>query len=177
MRLAFPVLAAALAVAAGTGCGGGDDAADDGAATVTAVAPAPPPSDPRPEPPADQGRWARQVDEACRPWQERLDALAPPSDAASLERWLADALPLIRRQAAAVEAVKPPAKPDEAKRAALFSGSLRKIERSLTRYLGAVRKGDAEAIEAALAEANAAGAAARSYAVSLDVTQCGGYSG
>jgi hypothetical protein len=176
------VLAAALAVAAGTGCGGdgGSDAAADAgtsATTAAATTSAAPPVETRPEPPPDQGRWARQADEACTPWQRQLDALAPPTDAASLEQWLADALPLVRGQAAAVARLKPPAKPDEARRAGFFVEALQKIEAALTRYLAALRAQDAPAVEAALAEANEAGAEARGYAAALDVTQCGGYSG
>ncbi len=47
---------------------------------------------------------------------------------------------------------------------------MRKLERGLTRYLAAIRAGDAEAIQQALAEANAAGAETRGYAASLDIT-------
>jgi hypothetical protein len=174
-------LATALVVALG-GCGGDDD--DAGATTAS------PPGSPattsdqpmtteehdvRPEPPADQSRWASQVDAACKSWQERIDAVAPPLDATALERWLTETLPLARKQLAAVEQVKPPAKADEAERAKLFVGGLQKLERALTRYLAALRAGDAEAIQRALAEANAAGTETRGYALSLDVTECGGY--
>lgn len=165
----MPVLAAALVVAAGTGCSSDDNGAD-AAGTTTAA-----PTATRPEPPEDQSRWAKQVDEACKPWQERIDAVPPPADSDGLVRWLSETLPLVRKQVAAVRAVKPPAKKSEAERAALFVGALQKLERGLTRYHAALKASDAEAIEDALVETNAAGAAARGYAVSLDITQCGGY--
>jgi hypothetical protein len=171
-------LAAALLLAAAGGCGGGDDET-----TGTTAPPAAEPTveaattDIRPEPPEDQGRWARQVDAACEPWQAKLDAVAPPAGATDLDRWLGETLPLVRRQVAAVEAVKPPAKTSEAERAALFVAGLRKVERGLTRYRAALRDGDPEAVQQALAEANAAGTETRGYALSLAVTQCGGYSG
>ena len=82
-----------------------------------------------------------------------------------------------RKQVAAVVAVKPPGKQSEAKKAALFTRNLKKLERGLTRYLAAIRANDDEGVQRALLETNAAGAAARAYALSLDVTQCGGYSG
>jgi hypothetical protein len=72
--------------------------------------------------------------------------------------------------------VKPPVKQSEAERAALFVAGLRKVERGLTRYRAALADGDAEAVQQALAEANAAGTETRGYALSLGVTQCGGYS-
>jgi hypothetical protein len=177
------VLAATLVLAAGTGCSddgdqdsaaGSTGAASASATTQTAITSQ---SDPRPEPPADQSRWSKQVDTACKPWQERIDALAPPASATELERWLGDLLPLVRKQVRAVAAIKPPAKPSEAKKAALFVESITKLERSLTRYDAAITAGDTDAIQRSLQDANAAGAAARGYAVSLDVTQCGGYSG
>jgi hypothetical protein len=117
------------------------------------------------------------VDTACKPWQDRIDALAPPADASQLELWLDDLLPLVRKQVAAVTAVKPPAKQSDAKKAALFTGNLTKLERSLTRYRAAISAGNTKAIQQAILDANAAGAAARGYALSLDVTQCGGYEG
>ena len=117
------------------------------------------------------------MDTACQPWQERIDALVPPADASQLERWLNDLLPLVRKEVGAVTAVKPPAKQSDAKRAALFTSNLRKLERSLTRYRAAISAGDTKAIQQAIQEANAAGAAARGYALSLDVTRCGGYGG
>ena len=171
------VLAATLVVAAGTGCSSDDDSGTDAAGTTTAAAQttAPTTAATRPEPPEDQSRWAEQVDGACKPWQEQIDAVPPPIDAGGLDPWLAETLPLIRKQVAAVAAVKPPAKQSEAKRAALFVGGMRKLERGLTRYLAAIRAGDDEATRQALAEANAAGAETRGYAVSLDITQCGGY--
>ena len=172
MRLALSVLAATLVVAAGTGCSSDDDS--DSAGTTTA---APTQTQTRPEAPEDQSRWAAQVDEACKPWQEQIAAVPPPADANGLERWLSETLPLVRKQVAAVAAVKPPAKQSEAERAALFVGGMRKLERGLTRYLAAIRAGDAVAVQRAVAEANAAGAETRGYAVSVDITQCGGYEG
>ncbi len=168
MRLVLSVLAAALVVA-GTGCSSDDDP-DRAGTTAPAVVT-------RPEPPEAQSRWAKQVDEACRPWQERIDAVAPPADARGLERWLAEALPLVRKQVAAVRAVKPPAKESEADRAKLFLDGMTRLERSLTRYLAAIRVDDAVAVTKALEEANAAGSATRGFAVSVDVTECGGYEG
>ena len=118
-------LAAAVLLVAAGGCGGGGD---DATGTTTATAPASEPTveatttDTRPEPPEDQGRWARQVDAACKPWQSQIDAVAPPSGAADLERWLGETLPLVRKQVAAVEAVKPPVE-DERGRA---RGALRR---------------------------------------------------
>ena len=44
---------------------------------------------PAPSPAPNQSRWAGQVDAACKPWQERIDAVPPPTDAASLEDFLA----------------------------------------------------------------------------------------
>ena len=170
-------LAAAVLLVAAGGCGGGE--ADDATGTTTrppAESTAAATTAARPEPPDDQGRWARQVDAACGPWQGKIDAVAPPADAADLERWLEETLPLVRKQVAAVEAVKPPAKTSEAERAALFVAGLRKVERGLTRYRAALANGDAEAVSQALAEANAAGTETRGYALSLAVTQCGGYS-
>ncbi len=75
-----------------------------------------------------------------------------------------------------VEAIKPPVKEEEARRAKLFVGGLHKLEAALTRYLAAVRAGDPEKLEQAVADATAAGAETRSYAASLGLTQCGGYS-
>lgn len=178
------VLAAALVVAAASGCANDEDSSD-AAGTTAAAPPAASTSQgtttddngTRPEPPADQGRWARQVDDACRPWQAKIDAVAAPSGSTDLDRWLGETLPLVRQQVAAVEAVKPPAKKSEAERAALFTAGLRKVERGLTRYRAALRDGDGDAVQRALAEANAAGTETRGYALSLDVTQCGGYSG
>jgi hypothetical protein len=172
-------LAAALLLAAAGGCGGGDDettgtTAPLAAATTVGATTA---AETRPEAPEDQGRWARQVDAACEPWQAKLDAVAPPAGATDLDRWLGETLPLVRRQVAAVEAVKPPAKTSEAERATLFVAGLRKVESGLTRYRAALRDGDPEAVQQALAEANAAGTETRGYALSLAVTQCGGYSG
>lgn len=54
---------------------------------------------------------------------------------------------------------------------------MKKIERGLTRYRAAIRAGDPDAVQQALAEANAAGTETRGYAISVGITQCGGYSG
>ncbi len=175
MRFAFSVLAAALVVAAGTGC-----SEDKQAGSSTSGSQSTSPADAtatRPTPPEDQSRWAQQVDDACKPWQEKIDAVSPaPSDVASLQSWLEQTLPLLREQLAAVKAVKPPAKADEARKRNLFSNALHKTERALTRYLSAIRADAPAKVRKALADAGAAGAAARAYAVSLDLTQCGGYS-
>lgn len=173
----MPVLAATLVVAAGSGCSSDDDDGPEAAGTTTAAAQttAPTTPDTRPEPPEDQSRWAKQVDVACKPWQEQIDAVPPPIDAGGLDPWLAATLPLVRKQVAAVAAVKPPAKENEAQRAALFVAGMRKVELGLTRYRAALRAGDAAAVQQALAEANAAGAETRGYGVALDITECGGY--
>jgi hypothetical protein len=133
--------------------------------------------DGRPAPPADQSRYAKQVDDACRSLQDKIDALPQPTDAASLETFMASVLPLVRKQIAAVSKLKPPTDNEEARRARLFADGYRDIERALTRYLAAIRAGKPEAIQRALVEANAAGARTRTYAASLDVTACGGYTG
>jgi hypothetical protein len=173
VRLALSVLAATLVVAASTGCSS-DDEASDTARTTSAAATTEPVST-RPEPASDQSRWAAQVDDACLPWQQQIDAVAPPTDAASLERFVGSLLPLFRKQVAAVKAVKPPADEDEARKATLFVTALGKLERGLTRYHDALAAGEAAAVQRALEDANAAGAQARAYAVSLGITQCGGY--
>ncbi|MDQ3176376.1 MAG: hypothetical protein M3Q72_02365 [Actinomycetota bacterium] len=177
--MALSVLAATLVVAAGTGCSADDDGGTEAASTTTTAAQtiASTTSASRPEPPEDQSRWAKQVDIACKPWQGRIDAVPPPADASGLEPWLAETVPLVRKLVAAVRAVKPPAKQSEAKRAALFVSAMGKLERGLSRYLAALRAGDAVAIKQAVTEANAAGAASRGYAVPLDITECGGYEG
>ncbi len=72
--------------------------------------------------------------------------------------------------------MKPPVKEDEARKVTLFLGAVQKIERALTRYLAAIRENAPAKVRKALADASSAGAAARAYAVSLDITQCGGYS-
>lgn len=174
MRLALSVLAAALVVVAGSGCSGDKNSE---AVTTGTVADSPTTtSDTRPEAPDDQSRWSAQVDSACAPSQERIDAIAPPAGAEDLDRWLSETLPLVRNQLAAVEAVKLPAKESEAKRAALFVRGLRKVERALGRFRTAINANDAKAIHQALAEANAAGTETRGYALSLGITRCGGYS-
>lgn len=172
MKFALSVLAAALAVAAGTGCSEDKQAGSSTATTGTTN-----PTATRPKPLPNQSRWAKQVDSACKPWQERIDAVTPsPTNAASLQKWLEHALPLVRQQIAAVKAVKSPAKADEARKANLFLGGLQKTERALTRYLAAIQANQPAKVRKALADAGAAGAATRAYAVSLDVTGCGGYS-
>ncbi len=170
MRYVLLVLAAVLVTAAGTACGGDDEPA---AGTTVSIDP----SRQRPEPPADQSRWAQEVDVACKEWQDRIDAVPPPEDAESLEAWVDQTLPLLRSQIEAVEAVKPSSKKEEEARAELFLQGLTGVERALTRYLNAIRKGDPDAMAKALADANEAGSQTRGYATSLDVTQCGGYSG
>ena len=122
-------------------------------------------------------RWAAQADGACRPWQEQIDAVPPPTDAAGLSRWVSGVLPPLRGQIAALAKLKPPTNAEEARRATLFVDSLRALQQALTRYSAALRANDADAVTAALAQANAAGAQARSYSVSVGVTRCGGYEG
>ena len=185
MRLCIGAFAAALLLVAAGGCGGGDD-------ETTGATTAPPPvestaeatttveettaAETRPEPPEDQGRWAQQVDAACTPWQAKIDAVAPPATATDLERWLGEALPLIRKQVAAVEAVKPPTAAATAEQATVLVSNLRIVERALTHYRAALRTGDADAAKDALAAAGAAGIEARTTALAVGVTECGGYS-
>jgi hypothetical protein len=180
VRSILSALAASLVLAAGAGCGddepaGGDAAATTAAATTAAAATTEPET--QPEPPADQSRWASDVDAACEPIQRRIDELPPPTDAATLESWVAQALPLVREEVAAVRAVEPPTVEAEARQASRFVAGLERLEGALTRYLAGLRAGDPAATQAALAEANAAGAEARAAATALDVTACGGYSG
>jgi hypothetical protein len=181
VRSAFAVLAATLVVAAGTGCSdndGGNEVGGDSSSRVT-VTNANDPAEStatRPEPAPGQSRWAGQIDDVCKPIQEQIDAVPPPADAAGLEAWLADVVPLVHKQVAAVKAIKPPVKAEEARRAKLFLGSLQKLDVAFTRYLAAVRAGKPKAIETALTAASTAGSQARAYAISLGVTQCGGYS-
>lgn len=161
------MLAATLVITACTGCSNSKQTQAPGTTTTST----------RPARLANQSRWAKQVDAACKPWQGRIDAVTPaPVDVASLQVWLGRALPLVRKQIAAVEAVPPPEKQVEARKVALFLESLQKTERALTRYLSAIRKNAPAKERRALAEASAGGAAARGYAASLDITQCGGYS-
>ena len=177
MRLGLGVLAVALALAA-SGCGGdSEDEATSTAATPPATSVVTEEAQTRPEPPADQSRWAMKVDAVCAPVQEQIDAVPPPGDPSGLGRWLRETLPLVRKQVAAVDAIALPAKKDEARRAELFVAGLHDLERALTRYGAALEQNDPAAIEKALAEANAAGTETRGYALSLDITQCGGYSG
>jgi hypothetical protein len=184
VRPIISVLAASLALAAGTGCGdeepaGGGATTTTPAATEATTAPAETTEsmETQPEAPHDQSAWAAEVDEACEPVQRQIDALPPPTDAASLETWVAQVLPLVREEVAAVKAVKPPGDAEEAGEAKLFVESLERLEGALTRYLGGLRANDTAAVEQALADANAAGAEARALALSLDVSECGGYSG
>ena len=174
MRSQLSVLAATFVLAAASGCSNdGDDssaagstaAAADTTAPATATSPTTTESSVRPVPPADQTRWAKQVDAACEPWQEQIDGLVPPANASELERWLGELLPLVRKQVSAVKAVKPPAKQSEAEKAALFVKNLTKLERGLTQYLAAIKANDMAAIERALVDANSAGAASRNYAL------------
>jgi hypothetical protein len=175
VRFTLSVLAAALVVAAGTGCSEDKQAGKSQTAgsTTTTV----PTVVARPSPKSNQSRWAKQVDVACEPWQARIDKVTPqPTDAASLQKWLERTLPLVRKQLAAVEAVKPPVKADEARKVRLFLNAVRKTERALTRYLAAIRQDAAAKVQKALADAGTTGGAARTYAASLGITQCGGYS-
>jgi hypothetical protein len=176
VRSAFAVLAATLVAVAATGCSSDDSNGSDAAATTAAEAATTTQSaETRPEPPADQSRWAQEVDEACKPWQERIAKVAPPAGSEELERYLGDTLPLIRKQVDAVDAVALPANEAEARRARLFVAGLRKLETALTHYRAALRASDAEATEQALRDANAAGLEARGAVAGLGVTQCGGY--
>jgi transposase-like protein len=159
------VLAAALVVAAGTGCSGNGQANGTGTTTVPT----------RPKPLPNQSRWAKQVDAACKPWQKRINAVTPaPTTTATLRIWFARARPLIRKQLAAIKAVKPPANQDEARKVTRFVNSLQRTERALTRYLAASRANAPAEARSALDEASASGAAARAQAASLHVTKCSG---
>jgi hypothetical protein len=181
------VLAAALLVlAASTGCGddepsgsGATTAAPETTTATTTTATAAPEQEDHvpPEPASEPNRWAMQVDAACEPVQQQIDALPPPADPASLVAWVEQVLPLVREEVAAVEAVEPPVEAADARTARLFVESLEGIEGALTRYLAALRADDAAAVQRALAEANAAGAQARTHAATLEVTACGAYSG
>ena len=162
MRLAFSALAAALLVAAAAGCG-------DKQATTTAAAT-------HPTVLPTQSRWAKQVDVVCKPWQDRIDAIRPPpTSVASLQTWLARALPLVRKQIAAVEKVPPPERTREARKVTRLLDSLNATERALTRYLAAVNAKAQTKAQTALTPAATAGAKARALSLSLDITQCGGY--
>jgi hypothetical protein len=169
MRLTLSALAATLVVV-GTACSGTQQAQGPGTSTASTNAT-------RPKPLPNQSRWAKQVDVACKPLQERLDAVRPaPTNTASLQVWLKRALPLVRKQIAALKAVKPPTRRDEARRVTMFIDSLHRTERALTRYLAASRANAPAEARKAFANASASGAAARTEAESLDVTKCGGYS-
>jgi hypothetical protein len=182
VRSTLTVLAASLVLAAGAGCGD-DEPSGEGAATTavteatTTAATTTEAAETQPEAPPDQSSWAAQVDEACEPVQRQIDALPPPTDSASLETWVGKVLPLVREEVAAVKAVKPPADAALAREAERFVESLEQLEGALTRYLKGLRENNTAAVERALADANAAGAEARTLALSLDVTECGGYSG
>jgi hypothetical protein len=163
MRLALSALAAALLVAAAAGCG-------DKQATTTAAAT-------HPTVPPTQTRWAKQVDVVCKPWQDRIDAIRPPpTSVASLQTWLARALPLVRKQIAAVQKVPPPESTSEGRKVTRLLHSLNTTERALTRYLAAVYAKTPAKAQTALTTAATAGAKARALSSSLDITQCGGYS-
>jgi hypothetical protein len=182
VRLALGVAAAALLVAA-SGCGGDDDgdAAEDAARSNPGVAvtrtveqETTEPVQTRPEPSATQSRWAAAVDDACRPLQERLDALPQPADAASLQAWLGQAIPIVREQIAAVKAVEPASGP-AGRAQGRFVASLERLERALTRYREGLAEGNVGKVEQAVADATEAGADARAQATKAGVTQCGGY--
>jgi hypothetical protein len=163
MRLAFFALAAALLVAAAAGCGG-KQATMTAAGTHPTVLPT-------------QSRWAKQVDVVCKPWQDRIDAIRPPpTSVASLQTWLARALPLVRKQIAAVQKVPPPESTSEARKVTRLLDSLNTTERAFTRYLAAVHAKAPAKAQTALTTAATAGAEARALALSLDITKCGGYS-
>ena len=162
MRLALSALAAALLVAAAAGCG-------DKHATTTAAAT-------HPTVRHTQSRWARRVDVVCKPWQDRIDAIRPPpTSVASLQTWLARALPLVRKQVAAVKKVKPPESTSEARKVTRLLDSLNTTERALTRYLAAVNAKAQAKAQTALTTAATAGVKARALSLSLDITRCGGY--
>jgi hypothetical protein len=123
-----------------------------------------------------QSRWAKQVDVVCKPWQDRIDAIRPPpTSVASLQTWLARALPLARKQIAAVQKVPPPKSTGEARQVTRLLDSLNTTERALTRYLAAVNAKAQTKAQTALTTAATAGAKARALSLSLDITQCGGY--
>src|SRR4029450_12109082 len=124
-----------------------------------------------------QAPWAKQVDVVCKPWQDRIDAIRPPpTSVASLQTWLARALPLVRKQVAAVEKVPPPQSTREARRVTRLLDSLNATERALTRYLAAVKAKAQAKAQTALTTVATVGAKARALSVSLDITQCRGYS-
>jgi hypothetical protein len=112
----------------------------------------------------------------CKPWQDRIDAIRPPpTSVASLQTWLARALPLVRKQIAAVQKVPPPESTGEARKVTRLLDSLNTTERALTRYLAAVNAKAQTKAQTALTTAATAGARARALSLSLDITQCGGY--
>src|SRR5512132_2153111 len=161
MRLALSALAAALLAAATAGCG-------DKQATTTAATTRPTV--------LPQSRWAKQVNVVCKPWQDRIDAIRPaPTSVATLQTWLARALPLVRKQIAAVEKVPRPESTTEARKVTRLLDSLNTTERALTRYLAAVNAKAQAKAQTALTTAATAGAKARALSLSLGITQCGGY--
>ena len=154
-----------------TACSGNKQAQATSTASATTTT-----TSARPKRLPNQSRWAKQVDAACKPWQKQIDAVTPaPIDVPSLQKWLDQALPLVRKQLAAVKAVKLPENEDEATKVRLFLASLEKTERALTTYLAAIHEHAAAKAQKALDDAGASGSAARADAVSLDITQCGGY--
>jgi hypothetical protein len=183
------VLAATLVVAASTGCSEDkSDGADAAGPTTesTTTEQSTPATEPTTTDRADTAttatstatqrepsRWARQVDAACRPWQAKLNAIKPPSDATELVGSLESTLPLIRKEIAAVKSVKLPAEADEAATARLFVAGLQAIERGLTKYVAALRADNAQAVQSAIVQVNTAGAETRTYAASLQITHCG----
>jgi hypothetical protein len=178
VRLALGVVAAALVVAA-SGCGGdGDeDAARSSpgvAATRTVETETTETVQTRPEPASTQSKWAGAVDVACEPLQERLDALPQPVDAATLQTWLGQAIPIVRDQIAAVKAVERAPGPT-GRAQGRFVASLERLEDALTRYHAGLRQGNVGKVEQAVKDATVAGADARRYATQAGVTQCGGY--
>jgi hypothetical protein len=183
MTRALGVVAAALAAAALSGCmgdGGGEaadpvtepQAASTSPSTTTSEAGTGTDAQ-RAQPASAQSRWANQVDKACRRWQEQIEAVEPPSDPAAVAPALAQTLPLIRKEIAAVKSVREPETRDEARTARLFVRSLERLERALKKYLRAVRGNDDTAVAASLVEIDAAGTQARTYALVLELTHCG----
>ena len=107
---------------------------------------------------------------------DRRGRLRRPN-AAGLERWLGDMLPLVRKQ---VARSRRSSRPSRQRRPAERSSSSRastKLERSLIPYRAAITAGNPAAIQRQLWRMRTPRApTTRGYAVSLDVTECGGYS-